>query len=80
MAKSAPAAPPEPAPPVGDGTVLLVVAAADPWDKFGHGSVGYEATHSPRDGLWYLRCPPYAAEQFILRGGCIMAPDQNADR
>jgi hypothetical protein len=61
-------------------TVLLIVSAANPWDKFGHGTVAYEPWHNPRDGKWYMRCDRIAGGEFLLRAGCILAPDQDADK
>jgi hypothetical protein len=69
-----------------DDTVMLVCAGSGArpgiFDWFGHGITGYHPFYHPQSDKILIRATWSAAREWLLRGGCYVAPPelQNADR
>ena len=68
------------------GTIMLVCAGSGArpgiFDWFGHGISPYHPFFHPPSGKILMRVPHTAAQEYLLRAGCYVAPEelQNADR
>jgi hypothetical protein len=67
-----------------DDTIMLVCNGGTPgaWDYFAHGTTPFRPFLHPQSGLILMRATHEAAQEYLLRAGCYVAPDelQNADR